>query len=93
MGFPRRLHDPSAVLDYPMDWSAWLASGEVIISAEVTAPDDIQIAADPEIIGGTIVKPFISGGANGLKYDVRYHIATNQGREEDRSITLVVKER
>jgi hypothetical protein len=29
--------DPDAVLDYVFDWSSWLAEGETITAAEVTA--------------------------------------------------------
>lgn len=93
MGFPRRVHDPNAVLDYPMDWSAWLPEGDTIISVTVTAPDDITVAPDPEIVAGHIVVAWLAGGEQGGKYDVKYHIETAQGREDDRSITLVVKER
>lgn len=93
MGFPKRIHDPSAILDYPLDWSAWLPAGDTIVSAEVTAPDDITVAPDPEIVGGTKVVAWLSGGVDRINYDVTYHIVTAQGRQDDRSITLVVRER
>jgi hypothetical protein len=94
VGFPKRLHDPNAVLDYPVDWSAWLPDGDTIVDVTVTVPDDITLTGDPEISPeGTIVVAWLAGGTADVKYDVTYHIVTAQGREDDRSITLVVRER
>lgn len=91
MGFPRRIHDPDAVLDYPVDWSAWLPDGDSINSAEVTAETGINVGVVD--VTSPVVTAWLSGGVNGMKYNVTYHITTVQGREDDRSITLVVKER
>jgi hypothetical protein len=94
MAFPRRLHDPDAVLDYPVDWSDWLTGGDTIVSAEVFPPTGITVGSVD--VHPTVVIAWLSGGVpsvSGTKYDVRYHIVTAQGREDDRTITLVVKER
>lgn len=93
MGFPRRVKDPDAVLDFPVDWSAWLADGEAITAVEVTATTGLTVDPDPEIVGGTVVVAILSGGTVGQKYDVTYHITTSEARVDDRSITVVIKER
>lgn len=93
MGFPRRVHDPDAVLDYPMDWSAWLSEGDSLASATVTPADPAVTVADPVQVTGAVVVPRISGGTPGTNVDVRYHVVTTNGLEDDRSITLVIKER
>jgi hypothetical protein len=93
VGFPKRPHDPDAVLDYPFDWSDWLTEGDTIESALVTAETGVTIEGTPAVVDGTKVVPYISGGTVGSTYDVTCHITTVDGREDDRSITLVVKER
>jgi hypothetical protein len=92
VGFPKRVHDPDAVLDYPFDWSAWLEEGDTITDTTVTAEAGVTVVGTPVVDGGKVV-PYISGGTVGESYDVTCHIVTADGREDDRSITLVVKER
>lgn len=94
MAFPRRTHDPNAVLDYPVDWSDWLPPGDSIVDATVTAADGITVGTVD--VQPQAVIAWLSGGvasSKGTKYDVNYHIVTAEGREDDRTITLVVKER
>lgn len=100
MGFPRRLKDPNAVLDFPVDWSRWLASGETITAATVTPATGLTVQGSPAIedsqetgVPDSVVVPILSGGTVGQKYDVTYHITTSEGRVDDRSITVVIKER
>jgi hypothetical protein len=93
VGFPKRIHDPDARLDYPFDWSDWLPEGDSIESATVTAEAGVTVDGTPTIVGGTKVVPYILGGTVGQTYDVTCHIVTADGREDDRSITLVVKEK
>ena len=91
MAFPKRVHDPDAVLDYPVDWSDWLPEGDTIESATVTA--EVGVTVGTVDVTSPVVTAWISGGTVGATYDVTYHIVTAEGREDDRSITLVVKER
>lgn len=76
-----------------MDWSAWLPEGDTIDSVAVTAAAGITVGATSVINAGTAVVAWLSGGEPGQKYDVTYHVTTVGGREDDRSITLDVKER
>jgi hypothetical protein len=55
------IKDPDAVLDYTVDWSAWLESG-----------DTIEVGED---------------------YTVRFRVTTVGIRTDDRTITLLVRQR
>jgi hypothetical protein len=92
--------DPDAVLDFRWDWRAltngtgssdWLADGETISSYTVTVPSGITLDSDSEADGA--VTAWLSGGVAGEDYDVTCSIVTSAGREDDRTITIRVKER
>lgn len=88
-------HDPNAVLDYAVDWSAWLADAETIDSIDVAVEDgDVLIEASPapsELDG--VVTAWVSGGTAKTNAKVRYRVTTTQGRTDDRSISLLIQER
>ena len=83
--------DPNARLDYQWDWSDWLADGETIASAVITVPDDITL--DQQDDADTTVTAWLEGGEDGVGYKVTCHITTSAGREDDRSIYLIGRER
>ncbi|MBO9523410.1 MAG: hypothetical protein J7518_17920 [Nocardioidaceae bacterium] len=93
------VHDPDAVLDYEFDWkplthgtgvSDWLASGETIASYELLPSDGITVDSHTESDGKVTV--WLSGAAP-RRQTVTCRIHTNQGRTDDRTITLNVIER
>lgn len=84
-------HDPDAVLDYSIDWSDWLASGEVISTSAWTVPTGIT--QDTATKTDSVATIWISGGTAGQIYTVTNHIVTDGGREDDRSLHLHCKER
>jgi hypothetical protein len=71
------LKDPAAVLDYQWDWSEWLAEGETISEATVTAPEGIT--KDEVVTAGTAVTVWLSGGTAGLSYRLDCLISTTGG--------------
>jgi hypothetical protein len=83
--------DPAAVLDCQYDWSSWLAAGETIASHTVTATDGMTVDSSSESEGQVTV--WLSGGVGGSDYAATCHIATSAGREDNRSITIQVRER
>jgi hypothetical protein len=92
LAFPKRIHDPDALLDYPADWSAWLPEGDTLVDVTVVTDDGVTVEnVQPPADGVTVA--WISGGTAGESYTVTYHVVTAEGREDDRSITLVCKER
>ena len=83
--------DPDAVLDYMIDWgSEWLASGDEIDTSTWTVPSGITKDKDSKT--KTTATIWVSGGTDGVTYDLVNHIVTTDGREDDRTITIIVKE-
>jgi hypothetical protein len=87
-------HDPDAVLDYTIDWSAWLGDGETIALSTWDVPGGatgLTEVSDTATSTETSVR--ISGGTAGTWYEVTNHIITSTGQEEDRTIKLFSSER
>ncbi len=88
--------DPAAVLDYAIDWSAWLAGpdgtdDDTIQSSSWGAPDGITVDDDSNT--DSVATVWLSGGTAGQTYQVTNHIVTAAGRETDQTILIVVQER
>lgn len=83
--------DPDAVLDYKVDWSAWLAASETITTSTWTAPAGVTVTTSSH--DTTSATAWLSGGATGGIYDVTNRIVTNQGRTDDRTIKVRVVNR
>ena len=93
--------DPNAVLDYKFDWAAqtngsgssdWLANGETIASYTVTAETGLTKVSDSVTDSNTSVTVWLSGGTADTVYDVTCHIVTSAGREDDRTMKIVVRQ-
>lgn len=88
--------DPDARLDWRWDWSAWLTDGDTITTATVT---DTTGAAEPTIVVGdvshddTSVTVWLSGGVDRQQARLTCHIATAQGRADDRTLRLYIAHR
>ena len=80
--------DPDAVLDYQIDWSDWLDT-DTIADSTWTAPDD-GITMDSDEASTTATVVWLSGGTAGDIYTLTNHITTDGGREDDRSIQIVM---
>lgn len=82
---------PSEVLDYDIDYSSALDSGDTIVAKTVIA--DTGIGVDTSmIVGGNTVKIWISGGTNGITYKITSRITTAAGRVREDEIKIKVKE-
>lgn len=84
-------HDPNAVLDYNVDWSDWLATGETISTSTWTVPAGLTKTTDSAT--SAVATAWITSGTAGVEYLVTNRIITSAGRTDDRSIRLSVKER
>lgn len=84
--------DPDAVLDYPFDWSEWLADvNDTLVSAEITAAG---VTAEPlGLPVNGVVGVMVSGGAVGVAASVTCRITTAGGRTDDRTLHFVIGER
>ncbi len=83
--------DPNAVLDYTIDWSDWLVSGDEIINATaVSVTAGLTIGSVTST--ANVVTVWVSSGVAGSEYDVVIHVTTAGGRQDDRTITIVCRE-
>lgn len=89
---PRGIKDPDAVLDYPVDFSAWLADiGDTYASHTILASAGITIDSSSENAG--IITPVISGGVVGATESFTVRITTTAGRTDDRTFFLKIVQR
>lgn len=86
--------DPDAVLDYTIDWTEWLPTGDTITASTFTvnSDDNDAITVDDQLNDDNTTTVWLSGGIAGQKYTVTNHITTAAGREDDRSLTISIKE-
>tara|TARA_B100001964_G_scaffold182827_1_gene202368 strand:- start:452 stop:781 length:330 start_codon:yes stop_codon:yes gene_type:complete len=89
--------DPYAILDYSLDWTNWMPSGDVIDSITVTAEtitgDASALAVDSSSATDYVVTAVISAGTAGNIYNVEYRIITDNGKRDSRNIRIRVVER
>lgn len=83
--------DPDAVLDYSLDLSAWLTDAGDSLQSLVVIGNGVTI--DSHAISGTSVIAWVSGGTVGESATVTFRFTTANGRTDDRSITLKIRER
>ena len=83
------VHDPSAILDYYLDWTAWLA-GDTIVGSAWLATGTVTIS-DPAVVG-TVTQVWVEGGTAGELIDLTNHIVTTEGREDERTLRLKVRD-
>lgn len=101
--------DPQAVLPYELNWADWLLTENAIMtSAQWSIPDGSTLVIEDnylldgvseEVDPGTLVENsqavvWLSGGTAKTKYRLTCHILTApDGKTDERSITIKVKER
>ena len=82
--------DPQAVLDYQVDWSAWL-DGDTLAASTWSVPAGLT-KADEDFDDSTATI-WLSGGTAGSAYRLTNHITTTAGRQDERSLTITVREK
>lgn len=82
--------DPDATLDYGIDWTNWLETGDSIASSAWEVPTGLTLTSQSNTNNKTLV--WLSGGTVGTTYTVRNRITTasTPPRVEDRSILIQV---
>jgi hypothetical protein len=87
------IKDPSARLDYSWDWADWLGDvTDTIASATVTVPDGLT-AVDEPVVSDAVITQRVSGGTVGETYKLVGQITTAGGLVDERSITLIIRNR
>lgn len=84
------LKDPDALLDYVIDWSAWLG-GDTINTSAWAADSGITVSSSTNTTLTATV--WLSGGTELSSYKVRNRITTTAGRTDDRTIEITVVSR
>jgi hypothetical protein len=84
------IKDPDAVVDYVIDWTDWLVTDEITVSSWVL---DSGITKDSESNTTQKATVWLSGGTAGVKYKVKNSIETTDGRKNDQTIIILVKEK
>lgn len=84
------IKDPQAVLDYQIDWSAWLGT-DTISTSTWTVPTGLTKVSDTKTTTTTTI--LLSGGTVGESYSLVNHIVTAALRQDDRTLTFEVKQR
>ena len=82
--------DPNAVIDYWIDWSKWLRGNDTVLTSEWIVP--AGITQDSEANDTTTTTIWLSGGTAGSTYSLTNRITTAQGRTQDKTITIRVRE-
>jgi len=83
--------DPDAKLDYTVDWSEWLATGETLSTSTFTVPAGITKVSESNTATTATVR--LSGGTASTNYDVINAVTTSSGNEDHRTIRITVRER
>jgi hypothetical protein len=83
--------DPAAILDYYLDWTAWLADDTLTDSMWVATGSASVTLMDPGVLG-TVTRVWVDGGVNGELVDLTNHVVTAQGREDERTLRLILRD-
>ncbi len=81
--------DPDAELDYRRDWSKWLPEGDTIETSTWLVPDGIT--SESESHDDTTATIWLSGGTVGQSYEITNRITTTEGRTDDRTFTVAIR--
>lgn len=91
-GKPEILKDPNAILDYSFDWTTWLGA-DTISGVQVLTDDASLLVQGAPAHNGKIATVWVSGGTPGGKAAVTCRITTTEGRVDDRTVYLKIRER
>jgi hypothetical protein len=83
--------DPAEKLEYGLDWTKWLETGETITDADFDVPSGLTIEAQSFTTTASAVE--LSSGVVGETYTVSCTITTSLGYVAVRSFRLLVDER
>ena len=83
------LKDPAAVLDYQIDWSDWLDTDTIQTSTWAAATG---LTVDSDALTATTTTVWLAGGTAGQSYEITNHIVTVAGREDERTLLIMIAE-
>lgn len=83
--------DPFAQLDYSLDFSNYLPTGDTINTVSVSADSGITVVSTSNT--DTVATAIISGGTAGSIYNVEFRITTANALSDSRNFRIKVLER
>jgi len=83
--------DPYAQLDYSLDFTNYLPSGDTLSSVSVSADSGITVVSTSNT--DTVATAIISGGTAGTIYNVEFRITTANALQDSRNFRIKVLER
>jgi hypothetical protein len=86
----RFIKDPEAVLDFSIDWTSELAPGDRLIHVSVIPDPGLRVISSN--VTDKIATAWLQGGIPGNTYNVVFHVTTEGGRQDDRTIQILIKE-
>lgn len=89
------LKDPSAVLDYAIDWGRQYLDGDTLAeSSWIVSPVETDgLVIQESIFDHRIASVKLEGGRPGRIYRASNHVVTTAGRQDSRSLILRVEAR
>lgn len=89
---PKGVKDPNAILDYPVDFAAWLTdAGDTYQSHSILVTGGLTVVSSAQSAG--VITPILSGGNLGETASFTVRIVTAGGRTDDRTFYLKITER
>ena len=83
------MHDPGDTLDYAIDWTQWLTSGDYIATSTWNIPSGLTLTSS-SISNGKITIAWIQGAGSGPLMQIKNTIITAQGRTAVKTVTLPI---
>lgn len=84
--------DPDALLDYAVDWQReWLPEGDRVIAASAQVQSGLTLSFQTLVSGVHVI--WLDGGTVGQSYTVVSRIATEDGRRNDFTFVVDIRER
>lgn len=87
--------DPQSTLDYTIDWVDWLVQGDSLSTATwafETIVGESSLVITQQLLSGTKAIAWIRGGSLNGKYKLINTIQTAQGRIDQRTIVISIKD-
>lgn len=83
--------DSSANIDYSIDWSDWLASGDTIASSSWTVDDGSPVAlTNATVSGGSITTVWIACAEPGRFYSIKNFVSSTDGYSDARYLRIYI---
>jgi hypothetical protein len=82
--------DPSANLDYAVDWTAWLPTGDTVSTFVIISDAGISATKSLTLTTATVCVIWVSGGVVGNIYAVTCRVTTVDGRVDDRTFYISI---